>query len=100
MAKSIEDEYVYETYEQIATGFSSSRYKPWPAVQKFVEQIPENKLILDAGCGNGKNMLIKPNQFIGIDTCNNFISICKERNLNVVFGNITNIPFDNNYFDV
>ena len=32
----IEKKYVYEVYDKIAPHFSSTRYKPWPKVEKFL----------------------------------------------------------------
>jgi len=32
----IEKKYVYEIYEKIAPHFSSTRYKPWPQIEVFL----------------------------------------------------------------
>jgi hypothetical protein len=32
----IEKKYVYEIYEKIAPHFSSTRYKPWPKIEEFL----------------------------------------------------------------
>mgnify|MGYP001227276870 FL=1 len=37
--------------------------------------------------------------FIGIDNCNNFIDICKEKNLNVINSNILTIPLQEQIAD-
>ena len=36
---------------------------------------------------------------IGIDLCESFVNICKDKKLNVQLGNILNIPFDTESFD-
>lgn len=66
-------------------------------------QLKKTDVNADIGCGNGngngKNMLYKSLNFKGIDICDKFIEICKERNLDVIKGNILSIPFDSNIFD-
>tara|TARA_B100000886_G_scaffold96784_1_gene64188 strand:- start:86 stop:538 length:453 start_codon:yes stop_codon:yes gene_type:complete len=37
--------------------------------------------------------------FIGVDNCNNFIEICKNKKLNVINSNITKTPLDDNSAD-
>ncbi|KAL7414551.1 hypothetical protein BDY24DRAFT_385611 [Mrakia frigida] len=49
-----EQQNVHDVYNQIATHFSATRYKPWPTIQQFLLSIPPGSLGLDAGCGNGK----------------------------------------------
>lgn len=43
-----------QVYEQIASHFSDTRHKPWPNVEKFVQNIPPGGILIDVGCGNGK----------------------------------------------
>ena len=38
-------------------------------------------------------------RIIGIDNCKNFVTLCKERQLNVLESNIFNLPFEDNTFD-
>lgn len=45
-----------QVYENIADHFSDTRYKPWPKVSSFLSSLPAGSVILDVGCGNGKNM--------------------------------------------
>lgn len=58
---------IQSTYNQIAKQFSQTRYKMWPGVKNFLLSLPEKYYILDAGCGNGKNMLETKHKFYGID---------------------------------
>ena len=51
------------------------------------------------GCGNGRNMMYNNYKFLGIDNCQGFIDICREKNLNVLQANMMNIPLPNNTFD-
>jgi len=95
----IEERYVKEVYENIAIHFSNTRIYTWNWVKNFIENIPINSTIADIGCGNGRNMMNKNYNFIGIDNCENLLKICKKNNLNVLLSNMTNIPLNNNSCD-
>lgn len=41
-------------YEHIARHFSSTRYKPWPLIPRFLSTLPPGSVGADLGCGNGK----------------------------------------------
>ncbi|KAF9633960.1 putative trna (uracil-5-)-methyltransferase trm9 protein [Lasiodiplodia theobromae] len=59
-----EDEHVHQVYEQIASHFSETRYKPWPIVERFLNGLPAGAVGLDIGCGNGKYLAVNPNVYI------------------------------------
>lgn len=97
---SIEDLNVKYVYNKIANEFSNTRYRPWTCVEKFLDNIPQNSIIGDIGCGNGKNMLYRKDcTNIGCDFSENLVKICLEKNLQVISGDILNIPFKDNMFD-
>lgn len=48
---------IQQTFDEIAAEFDITRYKPWPQTIEFINELPENGLILDLGCGNGRNSL-------------------------------------------
>jgi SAM-dependent methyltransferase len=98
-AFEFEKKYVYDVYDKIAQKFSLTRYKPWGKVRNFISSIDEKSLIGDIGCGNGKNMKLRPKQFMGCDMSSKFVEICQNQGLNVVNGNILNIPFKSETFD-
>jgi ubiquinone/menaquinone biosynthesis C-methylase UbiE len=50
-------DFVFDVYDKIAPHFSHTRYKKWPKVADFIAQLPEGSFLMDAGCGNGKNLL-------------------------------------------
>ena len=52
--------HVYEVYDKIAPHFSHTRYKPWPKIQKFLNQLEPGSVVFDVGCGNGKYMGVNP----------------------------------------
>lgn len=94
-----------EFYNIAANDFSRTRYKIWNGVKCFLNSIPSQSLILDAGCGNGKNMLETSHNFIGIDTCNELLDIVRNRSinktniLNLINASITSVPFKEENFD-
>ena len=91
---------ISQVYNIIADDFSKTRYKAWPAVANFIDSFTINSINADIGCGNGKNILYRPElQFKGMDITPEFVKICNQRNLDVVEGNIKKIPFESNYFD-
>ncbi|KAI0035041.1 S-adenosyl-L-methionine-dependent methyltransferase [Vararia minispora EC-137] len=49
-----ETRYVHDVYEQIASHFSATRYKPWPIISHFLSELPTGWVGLDSGTGNGK----------------------------------------------
>lgn len=101
MLTEIEENNVKEVYEKIASHFSNTRVYKWTWVNEFLDNLKNNSLVYDIGCGNGRNMNHNKNNltFIGLDNCNNFIDICNNKKLNVVNANITNIPFKSNSAD-
>jgi SAM-dependent methyltransferase len=89
-----------EVYNNIAKSFASTRISIWDKVKDFLDQAESNSSLLDVGCGGGQNMLYRNDlQTIGIDICPEFIELCHEKKLNVIEGNILNIPFPNDNFD-
>lgn len=46
--------YVHDVYNAIAPHFSSTRFKAWPRIRAFLEELPQFSLVADVGCGNGK----------------------------------------------
>tara|TARA_B100000131_G_C17976419_1_gene556696 strand:+ start:271 stop:891 length:621 start_codon:yes stop_codon:yes gene_type:complete len=97
---SIEQIYVKDVYDKIASSFSNTRYRPWSCVENFLDNVPKGSTIGDIGCGNGKNMLYRKDCInIGCDFSENLVKICNDKNLNVITGDILNIPFSDNSFD-
>lgn len=93
-------ESVSETYNKIANHFNNTRYRVWSCTSKFLDSIESGKEGLEVGCGNGKNLLYRSDlKLKGIDICDNFVKICREKNLNVIQGDMISLPFDDNTFD-
>ena len=96
----LESTYVKDVYNEIAQAFNITRYNHWPSVVNFINSFEQNSLLLDSGCGNGKNMEIRKDiNIVGCDISEELIKICKNKNLNVLLANIKKLPFNNNIFD-
>jgi len=71
-------------------------------VREFGEsRFTPNSVVLDVGCGNGKNMKYFNDKcsIVGIDKSENLTSICQSRGLNVACADVGNIPYEDNSFD-
>ena len=97
---SIEEINVKQVYNKIYQEFDNTRYRPWTCVEEFLNKIPEDSIIGDIGCGNGKNMLYRQDCInYGCDFSEKLVEICKNKKLNVIEGDILDIPFADNSFD-
>ena len=103
MTSSIEKEreLVHATYDKIAEHFSETRYSVWPNVSKFLREVESGSLILDSGCGNGKNCNRNDCIFIGTDTCQRFLEISGEKRdiIDTIAMNSKMLSFRDNSFD-
>jgi len=87
-------------YNLIANEFDKTRVRLWPCVKLFLDNFLPNSLILDIGCGNGKYMNYRDDIKIkGIDISQELVNICINKGFDVIKGNMTNLPYNDNYFD-
>lgn len=113
--EGLEQQHVKEVYETIAGHFSETRYKAWPIVDFFFKDLPTRSVGLDVGCGNGKNMVIRPDiSCIGFDLyqneyhnmcvflcvfrCMGLLEIVRDKGLEAVYGNMLSLPFRDESF--
>ena len=95
----MEEKYVKDIYNEIAIRFDQSRGYYWKGIKNFLLRI-DSGIILDMGCGNGKNMLLRKDcKAIGFDFCENNVKICKEKKLEVMIADIRRVPYRDNAFD-
>ena len=99
MLSAVENNNVRNVYQDIAHHFNNTRVYKWSWVVDFLNKFGDNNLILDLGCGNGRNMVHNNIKFIGIDNCDKFINICKGKGLEVYNSNITRINLNSELAD-
>lgn len=91
---------IKHVYDKIAKEFDTTRYSIWTSVKKFLDSLPANSVVLDNGCGNGKNMLYRKDlQMVGIDISKEQVNICKAKGLTVIESSMILLNFPDNYFD-
>jgi len=89
-----------QVYNVIARHFSDTRQKPWDFVADFLDKQEPLSYGLETGCGNGKNMMYRDDLvFKGIDFSPEFVKICHERKLDVIEGDMRELPYADNTFD-
>ncbi|KAL6950056.1 tRNA methyltransferase, has a role in tRNA modification [Hanseniaspora vineae] len=98
-----EEEFVHKVYNEIASHFSETRYKPWPIVTKFLEEREAGSIGIDVGCGNGKYLNINPNIILlGSDRSSGLIECAHNidpQKYNVMVADGMHLPHQNNRFD-
>lgn len=74
-----ENKYVHQVYEATAGHFSHTRSRTWPAVLRFCQSLDFGTILVDCGCGNGRNMLLCPGIIeVGIDYSSNLCTIAMQ----------------------
>jgi ubiquinone/menaquinone biosynthesis C-methylase UbiE len=94
--------HVQDIYNTISKHFSNTRGYGWPQVKDFLIKLPNNSLIGDIGCGNGKyNKYLDNNKFIiGCDFSSELAEIAnKQNNMECIIANIIKLPYRDNTFD-
>ncbi|MDD4307257.1 MAG: class I SAM-dependent methyltransferase [Thermoplasmata archaeon] len=103
MRKSKDD--IIRTYDAIAENFDVTRYHPWPDTRKFSEHFSPGQLILDLGCGNGRDMRLfeeKGIGTVGLDFSGGQLSSVRKRAkgpVSLVMGDVVNLPFRSGFAD-
>jgi len=87
-------------YDKNAFNFSKTRVNPWPSTIQFLNNIEKNSKVLDVGCGNGRNLFYRDDiNVTGLEYSKELCKIVENKGGKVVNANMTDMPFDNNYFD-
>ena len=70
-------------YEENHLEFSDTRFCLWDVVRDFGNQFTSESLVLDAGCGNGKNIKYFQDKtnIIGVDKSFNLVKICQQKKI-------------------
>lgn len=102
MSELKEEIYVHQVYNDIAPHFSQTRYKPWPIVTKFLNELPTGSIGIDVGCGNGKYLNTNPDIYIiGSDRSSKLIECAHSVNksYNILIADGMHLPHKENTFD-
>jgi len=92
--------YYMDFYNNNYEIFSKSRVSIWSSVKLFIDSLPSFSTILDAGCGNCKNMYRNDLIFTGIDNSRPLLEFCNVKyNNDLIESSITSLPFKNNIFE-
>ena len=100
-AEDYEVQFVHKVYEAVAEEFSDTRYRVWPTVKEFLDQILPDQSILEVGCGNGKNLIYLDTvkDKVGCDICEKFVEMNQKAGIECVVANGLDLPFPDNKFD-
>lgn len=88
----------------LASLWKTYRKQIWPETREFLKA--HSGLMLDLGCGSGRNFEQVKVKIVGIDFSKKMLGFAKqckkERNIDaeLVCGNLTNLPFEDETFDV
>ncbi|KAK2912599.1 alkylated DNA repair protein alkB homolog 8 [Channa argus] len=92
-AAQLEEEYVHQVYNSIASHFSSTRHSPWPRVCHFLSSLLPGSVLADVGCGNGKYLGVNPEVIaMGCDRSGALVQICAERGFQAFVSDALSIP--------
>lgn len=90
-------------YNDFAKDYDLKRKKPWKPLVKFYNslKLQNNSLdgiILDAGCGNGRNidLFLDHNSFnkiVGLDNSKELLKIAKNKNAQFILADLNLLPF-------
>ncbi|MBI2233018.1 MAG: class I SAM-dependent methyltransferase [Candidatus Aenigmarchaeota archaeon] len=87
----------------LASPWKAYRRRVWPETKQFLGS--RSGLILDLGCGSGRNFERVNGKIVGLDFSENMLKFAKqckkERNIDagLVCGNLTSLPFEDETFD-
>ena len=100
MTASFTDQYVTKVYDQIALHFNDTRAYIWLGVKQFIHNLPKYSRLLEVGCGNGKNLLIRNDLLqYGVDISHNMAVISDKKGVNISVASGIKLPFKDNSFD-
>ncbi|KAJ1821676.1 tRNA methyltransferase, has a role in tRNA modification [Coemansia sp. RSA 2598] len=96
-----EQRYVHSVYNQIATHFSDTRFKPWPVIERFIAGLPAGSIGADVGCGNGKYLGLRTGDIfvMGTDRSESLVDICRQRQHECMVSDGLDLPYRDDAFD-
>lgn len=97
-----------EYYDKFSKSYEDKRYKGYHLLIDELEfdcikNYIKDKKVLEAGCGTGlilQRISKLASEHHGIDISEGMLLLAKEKGLNVKQASVTEMPFEDNYFDV
>ena len=97
----LEKENVVDVYNQIVDQFNETRMYLWPGVKKYLDSLKVGLNIAEIGVGNGRHLEYRPELKIkGTDIIEGFIDLCCGKGLEVIYGDMRQIPYEDKSLDV
>ncbi|KAJ1956323.1 tRNA methyltransferase, has a role in tRNA modification, partial [Linderina pennispora] len=96
-----EEQYVHQVYNEIASHFSDTRFKPWPVIARYLNELPAGSVGADIGCGNGKYLGVRTGDvfMMGTDRSESLVEICRQRNYECMVSDGLCLPYRTGAFD-
>lgn len=99
-ATQLERDHVHSIYDKIAPYFNDSRYKAWPKVRQFLQDLQPGSIVADVGCGNGKYLHINQDVFkLGCDVCRPLVDFAWSQGHEVQMCDGLRLPYRDGCFD-
>lgn len=92
----LEQQYVHDVYQRIAPEFSVTRGYLWEGVRAFLGEMTSGSLVLEVGCGNGKNLTLEARRdccYLGCDFTPEFCRIAAHRGVECQMANALQLPY-------
>lgn len=90
-------------YDDIAEHFDSTRRRPWPETAEFIGGLKRGSLVLDVGCGNGRNAAAAEaagHRVVGFDSSLAMLATAARRcACQLVLADAASAPFKSRTFD-
>lgn len=96
-----------EIWDSIASSFDKTRRKPWEICIDFIVELPEDSIVADLGCGNGRHLIPCAKhcrKAVGLDISGSLLKIIQDKtigmdNIELIHGDLKYLPFKDNSFD-
>jgi len=98
-----------KTWDIIAKSFDKTRSKPWIQCIDFINNLPENYIVADIACGNGRHLIPcakRCKKVIGVDISNELLKIVMDKlkkekidNVELIHSSVLDLPLQENSID-
>ncbi|ORX67523.1 S-adenosyl-L-methionine-dependent methyltransferase [Linderina pennispora] len=85
-----EEQYVHQVYNEIASHFSDTRFKPWPVIARYLNELPAGSYL---GVRTGDVFMM------GTDRSESLVEICRQRNYECMVSDGLCLPYRTGAFD-